>query len=116
MASLAQLFALATRTNQNAGDTTWATILAAQKIEELRAGPFPGPFTEQSVDYLDAQGNRLDDSGSARRAYTRRWWVEPFPVAPDDTIAITVAVSRYRGGGDARGAVRLATLRTRKAP
>ena len=70
--SLAHLFAAATRANRDAGDTTWATVLAAQKIEELRSDPFPEPLTAQSVDYLDADGNRLDDPGSTRRAYTRR--------------------------------------------
>jgi Tfp pilus assembly protein PilV len=123
IASLAQLFAVATRANLDAGDTTWATVLAAQKIEELRAEPFPGPFVDQSVDYLDSGGNRLDDPGSMRPAYTRRWWIEPLSSAPDNTIAITVSVSRYRRGDGGtpdpaplRDAARLVTLRTRKAP
>jgi Tfp pilus assembly protein PilV len=124
IASLAHLFAVATRANLDAGDTTWATVLAAQKIEELRAEPFPELFVEQSVDYLDSGGNRLDDPGSTRRAYTRRWSIEPLSSAPDNTIAITVGVSRYRrGDGDTldstarrRDAARLVTLRTRKAP
>ena len=124
MASLAPLFAGATRANMRAGDTTWATILAAQKIEELRAGPFPEPRVDPSVDYLDRGGNRLDDPGSTRRAYTRRWWTEPLPSASGATIVITVAVSRYRHGdaetsGDgvrSQEAARLVTLRTRRAP
>ena len=124
IASLAHLCAVSTRANLDAGDTTWATVLAAQKMEELRAEPFPEPFTDQFVDYLDAGGNRLDDPGATRRAYTRHWWIEPLPSAPDNTIAITVVVSRYRGGdGDTRNAAaglrdaaRLVTLRTRKAP
>ena len=121
--SLAHLFAAATRANREAGDTTWATVLAAQKIEELRSEPFSEPLTAQSVDYVDVEGNRLDDPGSTRRAYTRRWWVEPLPSAPDDTVSITVVVSQYRGAGDTPDAavgpwdaVRLVTLRTRKAP
>jgi type II secretory pathway pseudopilin PulG len=35
--SLAQMFALATRTNTMARKTTYATVLAEQKVEELRA-------------------------------------------------------------------------------
>lgn len=125
LASLAHLFAIATRANMEAGDTTWATVLAAQKIEELRAGPFPA--LQQSVDYLDPGGNRLDDPGATRRAYTRRWWIEPLSSAPDTMVVITVAVSRYRrGDADAAGAAdaaarqrdgaRLVTLRGRRAP
>lgn len=35
--SVAQMFAIATRSNTSARDTTYATILAEQKIEQLRA-------------------------------------------------------------------------------
>lgn len=122
MASLAHLFAIATRANMEAGDTTWATVLAMQKIEELRAGPFPA--LQQSVDYLGPGGNRLDDPGATRRAYTRHWWIEPLPSAPDTIVMITVAVSRYRHGdadeSDAaagqRDGARLVTLLARRVP
>ncbi|MBI2828254.1 MAG: hypothetical protein HYX77_03135 [Acidobacteria bacterium] len=124
IAWLPYLFAVATRANLDAGDTTWATVLAAQKIEELRAGPFPESLAAQSVDYLDSGGNPLDGFGSTQRAYTRRWWIEPLPSAPDSTIAITVVVSRYRRSDESthgaavrgRDAARLVTLRTRKVP
>ncbi len=123
VASLPHLFAVATRANLDAGDTTWATVLAAQKLEELRAEPFPEPLVDRSADYLDSGGNRLDAPGSARRAYTRRWWIEPLPSAPGTTVVITVVVSRYRRGDEdaldvawRRGAAHLVTLRTRKAP
>jgi type II secretory pathway pseudopilin PulG len=36
VASLAQLFAMSTRTNQNARTTTFASVLAQQKLEQLR--------------------------------------------------------------------------------
>ncbi len=124
VASLAQLFAVATRANFDAGATTWATVLAAQRIEELRADPFPERLVDQSVEYLDSRGDRLDTPASTgRRAYTRRWWIAPLPSA-SDTIAITVVVSRYRrgegslpdSGGRLGSAARLVTLRTRRAP
>jgi len=124
IASLVHLFALATRANLDAGDTTWATVLASQKIEELRAAPFPERLIDQSVEYLDSSGETLDATASAgRRAYTRRWWIAPLPSA-SDTIAITVVVSRYRRGdgdlpdsGERLGsAARVVTLRTRRAP
>ncbi len=123
--SIAHLFALATRANLDAGDMTWATVLAAQKIEELRAEPFPERPVDQSIEYLDAFGDRLDATASAGgRAYTRRWWIEPLPSASDDTMAITVVVSRYRlgdddtpdAGGRMGSAARVVTLRTRRAP
>ena len=125
IASLAQLFVVATRANLDAADMTWGTMLAAQKLEELRAAPFPARLVDQSVEYLDSRGDRLDAPASAGgRAYTRRWWIEPLPFASDTTIAITVDVSRYRPGDDVapdsggrmRGAVRVVTLRTRRAP
>ncbi len=124
IASIALLFALATRANLDAGDTTWATVLAAQKIEELRTEPFPDRLTDQSVDYLDTSGETLDATASAgRRAYTRRWWIAPLPSA-SDTVAVTVVVSRYRhgdgslpdSGGRLGSAARVVTLRTRRAP
>jgi hypothetical protein len=124
IASLPHLFAIAVRANLDAGETTWATVLAAQKIEELRAEPFPEPSVRQSVDYIDPGGTRVGDPGSTRPAYTRRWWIEPLPSGPGTTVVITVVVSRYRrGDGDAldaagqrRDAARLVTLRTRRVP
>lgn len=97
--SLVQLFALATRANAVAGEMTEATVLAAQKIEELRAAPFPGVLGRQSVDYLDSRGDRLG-AAAGRRAYVRRWWIESHRVdAAATTVAITVVVSRYQLGG-----------------
>lgn len=121
IASLPHLFVAAARANRDAGDTTWATVLAAQKIEELRAEIFLAPFSDQSVDYLDSSGRNLEDPSSTERAYTRRWWIEPLPSAPDSTIVITVTVSRYRRVDEGRSspavrppeAARLVTLRTR---
>ncbi len=125
VASLASLFALATRANIDAGDVTWATVLAAQKIEELRAAPFPDRPVDRWVEYLDSRGDRLDATTSAGgRAYTRRWWIEPLSTASGDTMAITVVVSPYRSGDDGgrgspnrpEGIARIVTLRTRRAP
>ena len=124
--SLAQLFVLATRANVAAGEMTEATVFAAQKIEELRAAPFPSVLGSPSVDYLDSRGERLG-AAAGRRAYVRRWWIESRRAS---TVALTVVVSRYRLGdrdmfdsGDPPGEralpqeiVRVVTLRTRRAP
>ena len=101
--SLAQLFVLATRANAAAGEMTEATILAAQKVEELRAAPLPIVLGSQSVDYVDSRGEMLGSATfDGRRAYARRWWVESSVVSTAAvTVAVTVVVSRYRrGDGD----------------
>ena len=133
--SLAQLFVLATRANAAAGEMTEATLLAAQKIEELRAAPFPSVLGSQSVDYLDSRGERLGSADSdGRRAYMRRWWIESLRASAAgsttaSTVAVTVVVSRYRlgdrdtpGSGDPPGEralpqeiARVVTLRTQRA-
>ena len=116
-ASIPHLFTAATRANVEAGALTWATTLAAQKLEELKARSSLETVAGESIDYLDRQG-QLDPSGSSPRAYARRWWIEPLPSAPDGTLVVSVAVSRYREDDDltARETVRLVTLHTRTAP
>ena len=128
LVSLAGLFGLAIRSNIAARSTTTATVLAQQKLEELRALPWTGlnqspanaleENTPGVVDYVDqfgeARGGGADRPADA--IYTRRWAIEPLPSAPD-TLAIQVRVMRT----DAHGAVgrvpeeaRLTTARTRK--
>ena len=126
--SLAQLFVLATVANAAAGEMTVATILAAQKIEELRAAPVPYVPGLDSVDFLDSRGQALEDADSTGGpAYVRRWQIDQRAA---DTVAVTVVVSRYRagdrgvssaGGLPEDGAlpqeiVRVVTLRTRTGP
>ena len=102
--ALAQLFVLAARANAAAGEMTVATVLAAQKVEELRAASLPTVLPGQSVDYLDSRGERLGSATSdGRRAYARRWSVErhrPGAAAGGAgvTVAVTVAVFGYRQG------------------
>jgi len=109
--ALLQLFVVAARANLDARHTTYATVLAAQKVEELRAAPFPGPTA--SSDALDRHGTRLVEGVNAPEAlYERRWTVEPLPAQPAETVVITVVVSR-RGLPDAH-AVHLTTFRTRR--
>ena len=115
--AIPQLFAAATRANLEAGAITWATTLAAQKLEELKARSSLETVAGESIDYLDRQG-QLDPSSSSLRAYTRRWWIEPLPSAPDRTLVVSVTVSRYREDDHltVRETVRLVTLHTRTAP
>ncbi|NOT24567.1 MAG: hypothetical protein HOP16_00570 [Acidobacteria bacterium] len=115
-AAIPQLFAAATRANVEAGAITWATILAAQKLEELEAQSSLDAVGGESIDYLDSTGT-LDAPGSPPRAYRRRWWIEPFPWAPEGPLVLGVAVSRYREDDVATpDTVRLITLRARTGP
>ncbi len=117
--SLPVAFAGAARSNLAAADTTWTTVLAAEKVEQLRSEPLSEPTTLESFDLLDAKGRPVDGTGSVP-AYRRVWRLEPLVWAPDQTVVITVVVAPYRRSTtydvDARmsGATRLVTLRTRR--
>jgi type II secretory pathway pseudopilin PulG len=107
IAAVLQLFVIATHAILDARDTTYATVLAAQKLEELRAAPFPSP--DEATEYLSARGARLLDRTEA--VYERRWIVAPLPAQPADTVVLTVRVWRR---GVTHPAVRLTTVRTRR--
>ena len=109
--SLAQLLALATAANASAGRATYAAVLAAEKLEDLRALTWESLQRQagESVDYLDRSGRSLE-SASVTAAYTRRWTIDPFPADPNNALVIQVIVSGRRD--DAR----VVTLRARRAP
>jgi type II secretory pathway pseudopilin PulG len=131
---LAQLFAVATRSNRMAREVTYAAVLAAQKMEQLRGPVFSGlspspssALTENTpgfVDYLDESG-RWAGTGttpSPRAVYVRRWSVEPLPVDPAGTMVLQVLVISPGGtenthgnlGGTEGGVARLVGVRTWK--
>ena len=87
--SLVQIFTLAARADITARHLTVGSMLAAQKIEELRSSPWSAPT--EGIDRLDE--------------FTRRWSVTPLPLDPSSTAVIQVSVTP--------GAVRMVTLRTR---
>ena len=111
VAAVAQVFAIGTRAMAAAHDVTYETVLAMQKLEELRAGSFPdGPVDLQEM--VDARGETLPAGADvARSAYRRRWIVEPWPFDPVDAVVITVTVTRPVAMGSP---VRFTTLRTRR--
>ena len=114
-AAIPQLFAAAARANVEAGTITWATMVAAQKLEELEARSPLDATGVEFIDYLDARG-AMEAPGSPR-AFRRRWWIEPLSWAPGGPIVLGVAVSRYREGDDTTAeTVWLVTLRARTAP
>jgi Tfp pilus assembly protein PilV len=87
--SLGQIFTLAARADVTAHRLTVASVLAAQKIEELGSSPWSVPA--EGVDRI--------------AEFTRRWSITPLPVDPSTTAVIQVSVTP--------GAVRLITLRAR---
>jgi prepilin-type N-terminal cleavage/methylation domain-containing protein len=96
--ALAQLFTVAAASNARAADMTYAAVLAAQKVEELRvATTLPA---ESGLDYVDRRGE-------ARRpeeaAYARRWSVEPLAADVTGTLVVVrVVVTPHAGGAEAR--------------
>ena len=90
--ALVQVLVIALQATSAATHITVASLLAAQKLEELRSAAWG-----ETVDGEDRVGG-----------YTRRWSVVPFPPHPARALVLTVDV--------APGGVRLATLRARTAP
>jgi type II secretory pathway pseudopilin PulG len=98
---------------------TGGTGLAPSPTNTLRES------TDGYVDYLDANGVMLGGGTVIpnNTAYIRRWFVEPLPTNPNNTLVLQVLVtrSRNRGAADigsvARGPeeARLITVKTRKA-
>jgi prepilin-type N-terminal cleavage/methylation domain-containing protein len=115
LASIPHLFLASARANVDAGDATWATAVAAQKIEQLVAGQGPVVTGGEVIDYLDRSGAPVD--APAPLGFVRRWSVEPLAVAPDRTMVLSVVVSRHREGATiVPESARLVTLHTRTAP
>lgn len=110
IAALAFVFVFATRANADAQHTTYATVLAMQKMEELRADFAPIHVVE-AVDYADVRGSVLIGQSDSQAVYERRWTVEPLLTAPDAlVIVVTVTLARRHPAHHATE-VRLITLR-----
>jgi type II secretory pathway pseudopilin PulG len=139
VAALAGLSIMATRANTAARASTFASLLAAQKMEELRSPAWgydalgqprsdltPSPAdaltrnTTGYCDFLDAAGRLLGGGPSppAQAVFVRRWSIEPLPSNPANALTLQVVVTRVRT--DQPGAVSvltdeasLVTVRTR---
>ena len=83
--SLAQLIAFAVRTTAAAGRTTDAALLAAQKVEELRAGSW---------------SELQPGTDSPAAGFMRTWTVTPMAADPDYLVLLDVIVRAP--GGQAR--------------
>lgn len=113
IAALAHVFVVAARANAEAQYATYATVLATQKMEELRSMSTPGEVVD-AVDYADIHGEALvEGAASGRAAYERRWTVEPLFMTAE-ALVITVTVSRR--DASSAGRVRLITIRRGGGP
>lgn len=132
IAALAGLSIVATRANTAARTTTLASLLAAQKMEELRMGNgvalVPSPVdaltrdTSGYCDFLDAAGRSLGGGSQppAQAAFVRRWSIEPSPSNPARALALQVLVTRVAARDEARrpgpDEAALVSVRTRGEP
>src|SRR5688572_32582762 len=97
LVAVAQLVAMAIRSNIGSHTTTFTTALAAQKLEQLRGdtGLTQSPpnaleeDTPNHVDYVDVWGNAMEGRSPPDGAlYVRRWSVEPLPADPANTVVL----------------------------
>ena len=117
LAALVQLVILATAANARAKTTTMATVLAAQKMEQLRSlewsfDRFEGPLSDPRLvaspsdslrknsagfcDFVDRNGQSLGERTDppARAVYVRRWSIEPLPADPGNVLVLQVLVTQ----------------------
>jgi prepilin-type N-terminal cleavage/methylation domain-containing protein len=134
--SLAQVVAIAARANASARTAALATMLGAQKMEQLRAlawtfradgdpvsdtttggvglSASPPDALDRDVegysDWLDASGRTVLRATAA--TFVRRWSIAPLPSRPDTLVLqVIVAVVGRQGAAAA-----LVTVKTRKGP
>jgi hypothetical protein len=119
--AVAQVIAVAARTNHRAKETTFATVLAQQKMEEIVIDAASG----NGADFVDARGNLLVAGAAppAAAVYSRRWAIEPLSASSADTLVVQVLVTSVRAQADGSiasrmllpGEARLVTVRRRNA-
>ncbi len=121
VAALAGLSVMATHANVSAKTTTSATLLASQKIEQLRALTWgydalgqpqsdaglalsPANALEQNTvgycEFLDAHGTPIGSGSSppADAIFVRRWSVRPLPSNLANALVFQVVVRRVKSG------------------
>ncbi len=134
LCSLVQLVVVSTNSNAEARRLSLASILARQKVEELRAlGPDLSPQPAASLDantaglcdFLNEYGRSLGTGQAAPPGtmYVRRWSIVPLPDDPADSMVLQVVVvpTVWHGvplpaGADPRlfGGAQLVTVKTRR--
>ena len=128
VAALAQLSGVAVHTNARARSTTFAVLIAEEKMEALVAtfaaqdalgATLPaspaGALERDTPGYCDY----VEQNGAT---YLRRWSIDPLPASPDAARVLQVVAIRSRGAADADDdvtgrpeAARLITVRMRRS-
>lgn len=105
----ARIVAASAAANAGARGLTQATMLAVEKMEQLRALPIDDPALARSPPgTLATNVEGYHDQPDSR--YIRRWSIDPLPSYPEAAVAIHVAVATASGLGEAR----LVTIKSRK--
>jgi prepilin-type N-terminal cleavage/methylation domain-containing protein len=106
---LGYMWSAAAGVNRSAKRSTYAALLAAEKMEELRALPLDDPALAASP----PEALRTDAEGyydAPLEGYRRRWLVAPLPSYPLDARVLHVLVWSAGDPGEAS----LVTIKTRK--
>lgn len=107
--TLAMIMARSASTNASARRATYATLLAADKLEHLRALPFgDAELTTSTTDTLAADCDGFFDEPAA--GYRRRWSIVPLATSTE-VVVVTVSVS----WGNSPPQALLTTLKVRRA-
>jgi Tfp pilus assembly protein PilV len=117
LVTLAQFVAAGVQSGAAARARAAATLMAEQKMEELRALPWAAiaAIPAESTDYLDASGEERcpgADMACGDAMYVRRWWAAP---APSSTGVIIIEVD-VRPVGAGHGSATIVTARARMTP
>lgn len=107
--AVARIVTVSTAANAAARASTQATLLAVEKIEQLRSLPYDdGALADSPPSALTADAPGYFDTPDDR--FKRRWSIERVSAFPDLALTIRVSVIRTSGLGEAH----LATIRARK--
>lgn len=111
LVSLAQLALLSRASDRAAAFVTTAAVLAQDKMEQLRAAPWPDGGSTACCEYFGAGGIRLGDGPTAPVGtdYVRRWSIDPIAGVSDSARVVQVWVTP-RGAAP----VRLLSVRSRR--
>lgn len=112
IAGLVHVLTLATQANVRSRYSMYATTLAAQKIEDLRAASILEPADGEAIEYLDERGLPLEGMAHRNAAYVRTWTATASSTDPASPIIISVFVERR---GSLAESAQLVTLRARKS-
>jgi hypothetical protein len=117
LTALAPLMVQSARTTTASGNRTMAALLAADKLEQLRAlawtvdaAGLPVSDPALSASPLDALDRDVTGFVDRVGSWTRRWVVQPMPSLPIDVVVLQVRVVGTLGED-----VRLVAIRARRA-